>query len=190
MSGYPLTRRAVFGALALAPFAVRSRAQSVWPDRPVRVIVPYPPAGGADTTARIVFGKLGVSLGQQFVIENRGGAGGTIAEAVAAKTKRDSGLSVAAGQVLITNGGKQAVANAFAVLCDPGDEVIVLAPYWTTYPEAIALAGGVPVVVTVKVPFVPTTNVVALVLVKAGAASTISVKDCVAGEPTPLVAVN
>jgi len=47
----------------------------------------------------------------------------------------------------VTNGGKQAVANAFAVLCDPGDEVLVPAPYWTTYPEAIALAGGVPVIV-------------------------------------------
>jgi aspartate aminotransferase len=69
-------------------------------------------------------------------------------EAVAAKTQRDSGLSVTASQVLVTNGGKQAVANAFAVLCDPGDEVIVLAPYWTTYPESIALAGGTPVVVS------------------------------------------
>ena len=49
------------------------------------MIVPYPPAGGADTTARIVFGKLGEMFGQQFVIENRGGAGGTIAEGVAAK---------------------------------------------------------------------------------------------------------
>ncbi len=68
-------------------------------------------------------------------------------EAVAAKTKRDSGYDVTAAQVLVTNGGKQAVANAFAVLCDPGDEVLVLAPYWTTYPESIALAGGVPVVV-------------------------------------------
>ena len=48
----------------------------------------------------------------------------------------------------MTNGGKQAVANAFAVLCDPGDEVIVLAPYWTTYPESIALAGGTPVCVS------------------------------------------
>ena len=59
-------------------------------------------------------------------------------EAIAAKTLRDSGYEVAADQVLVTNGGKQAVANAFAVLCDPGDEVIVLAPYWTTYPESIA----------------------------------------------------
>ena len=50
-------------------------------------------------------------------------------------------------QVLVTNGGKHAVFTAFAVLCDPGDEVICPAPYWTTYPEAITLAGGVPVVV-------------------------------------------
>ena len=68
-------------------------------------------------------------------------------EALVVKTRRDSGLEVEASQVLVTNGGKQAVANAFAVLCDPGDEVLVLAPYWTTYPESIALAGGVPVVV-------------------------------------------
>lgn len=66
-------------------------------------------------------------------------------EAVAASTARHSGLEVAPSQVLVTNGGKQAVANTFAVLCDPGDEVLVPAPYWTTYPEAIALAGGVPV---------------------------------------------
>ncbi|NHC44093.1 pyridoxal phosphate-dependent aminotransferase [Motilibacter aurantiacus] len=66
-------------------------------------------------------------------------------EAVAAKTARDSGLMVAASQVLITNGGKQAVYNAFAALLDPGDEVLVPAPYWTTYPESIKLAGGVPV---------------------------------------------
>jgi aspartate/methionine/tyrosine aminotransferase len=69
-------------------------------------------------------------------------------EAISAKTLRDSGFEVTASQVLVTNGGKQAVANAFAVLCDPGDEVLVLAPFWTTYPESIALAGGVPVVVS------------------------------------------
>ena len=66
-------------------------------------------------------------------------------EAVAAKTKRDSGLTVRASQVLITNGGKQAVFQTFATLLDPGDEVLVPTPYWTTYPEVIALAGGVPV---------------------------------------------
>ena len=63
-------------------------------------------------------------------------------EAIAAKTKRDSGLDVPATQVVVTNGGKQAVYQAFATLLDPGDEVLVPAPYWTTYPEAIALAGG------------------------------------------------
>src|SRR5215813_2369951 len=66
-------------------------------------------------------------------------------EAVAAKTARDSGYQVAAGQVLITNGGKQAVYQTFAALLDPGDEVLVPTPYWTTYPKAIALAGGVTV---------------------------------------------
>jgi aspartate/methionine/tyrosine aminotransferase len=66
-------------------------------------------------------------------------------EAVAAKTLRDSGYQVSASQVLITNGGKQAVYEAFAALLDPGDEVLVIAPYWTTYPESIRLAGGVPV---------------------------------------------
>ncbi|MCW2644506.1 MAG: aminotransferase, class [Pseudonocardiales bacterium] len=65
--------------------------------------------------------------------------------AVAAKTLRDTGYEVPASQVLITNGGKQAVYNAFATLLDPGDEVLLVAPYWTTYPEAIKLAGGVPV---------------------------------------------
>ncbi|MBB5806249.1 aspartate/methionine/tyrosine aminotransferase [Saccharothrix ecbatanensis] len=69
-------------------------------------------------------------------------------EAVAAKTKRDSGYDVTAAQVLITNGGKQAVYQAFATIVDPGDEILLPAPYWTTYPEAITLAGGVPVQVT------------------------------------------
>jgi aspartate/methionine/tyrosine aminotransferase len=66
-------------------------------------------------------------------------------EAVAAKTARDSRYQVSASQVLITNGGKQAVFEAFATLLDPGDEVLLPTPYWTTYPEVIALAGGVPV---------------------------------------------
>jgi len=66
-------------------------------------------------------------------------------QAVADKTARDSGFRVAASQVLITNGGKQAVFQTFAALLDPGDEVLVPAPYWTTYPEAIQLAGGVTV---------------------------------------------
>ncbi|HYH32183.1 MAG TPA: pyridoxal phosphate-dependent aminotransferase [Pseudonocardia sp.] len=69
-------------------------------------------------------------------------------EAIAEKTRRDSGLDVDAAQVLVTNGGKQAVYQAFATLLDPGDEVLLPAPYWTTYPEAVSLAGGVPAQVT------------------------------------------
>ena len=66
-------------------------------------------------------------------------------EAIAAKTLRDSGLAVSPGQVIVTNGGKQAVYEGFATLVDAGAEVLLPAPYWTTYPEAIKLAGGVPV---------------------------------------------
>jgi aspartate aminotransferase len=74
-------------------------------------------------------------------------AGGlpALKEAIVAKTARDSGLTVTPANVLVTNGGKQAVYEAFAALLDPGDEVLLPAPYWTTYPEAIRLAGGVPV---------------------------------------------
>src|SRR6201988_3337328 len=67
--------------------------------------------------------------------------------AIAAKTARDSGYQVTADQVLVTHGGKQAVFQTFATLLDDGDEALIIAPYWTTDPEAIALAGGVPVVV-------------------------------------------
>lgn len=66
-------------------------------------------------------------------------------QAIVEKTRRDSGLEVTPAQVLVTNGGKQAIYAAFAAMLDPGDEVLVPAPYWTTYPEAIRLAGGVPV---------------------------------------------
>jgi aspartate aminotransferase len=66
-------------------------------------------------------------------------------EAIAAKTLRDSAFAVTAGQVLVTNGGKQAIFNTIATLINPGDEVIVQAPYWVTYPEAVAIFGGVPV---------------------------------------------
>ncbi len=66
-------------------------------------------------------------------------------EAVAAKTLRDSGLEISPSQVIVTNGGKQAVYQAFQTVVNPGDEVLLPAPYWTTYPEAIRLADGVPV---------------------------------------------
>ena len=66
-------------------------------------------------------------------------------EAIVEKTRKDSGTEYTAAQIVVTNGGKQAVYQAFATLVNPGDEVILPSPYWTTYPEAIALAGGVTV---------------------------------------------
>src|ERR1700739_2694070 len=89
MSRSEVSRRALLVAMASAPFVRSAGAQAGWPNRPVQVMVPYPPAGGADTTARILYARLGTTLGQQFVIENRGGAGGTIGEAVVAKAAPD-----------------------------------------------------------------------------------------------------
>src|ERR1700678_1782190 len=80
-------------------------------------------------------------------------------QAIASKTARDSGYEVTASQVLVTNGGKQAVYQTFGTLLDPGDEVLLPAPYWTTYPEAIALAGGI----TTAVPTDETTGYLASV---------------------------
>jgi aspartate/methionine/tyrosine aminotransferase len=79
-------------------------------------------------------------------------------EALVAKTLRDSGVQVAANQVLVTNGGKQAVYEAFATLLDPGDEVLLPAPYWTTYPESIRLAGGTPVEVPTNESYLATVD--------------------------------
>ena len=84
-----LSRRTLLAGMAAAPFVSRASAEAVWPNRPVTVMVPYPPAGGADTTARILYAKVGAILGRQFVIENRGGAGGTIGEALVAKAAPD-----------------------------------------------------------------------------------------------------
>jgi len=89
MAGSDLTRRLLLAGLAAAPFARPANAQSGWPNRTVRVMVPYPPAGGADTTARVIYAGLSDDLGQTFAIENRGGAGGTIGEAVVAKADAD-----------------------------------------------------------------------------------------------------
>src|SRR6201995_3503729 len=89
MAARKVSRRALLAGIAAAPFGRSASAQATWPTRPVQVMVPYPPAGGADTTARILYAKVGTILGQQFVIENRGGAGGTIGEAGVAKGASD-----------------------------------------------------------------------------------------------------
>lgn len=89
MSSSKVSRRALLAGIAAAPFVRGASAQGSWPSRPVQVMVPYPPAGGADTTARILYAKISAMLGKQFVIENRGGAGGTIGEAAVAKAAPD-----------------------------------------------------------------------------------------------------
>ena len=106
-----LTRRKLLATMAAAPFAgpaatqaLAQTAQTSWPDRPVRVIVPYPPAGGADTTARILYAKLGEDLGHAFAIENRGGAGGTIGEEVVAKAAPDGNLILHDATAFSVNG--------------------------------------------------------------------------------------
>jgi aspartate/methionine/tyrosine aminotransferase len=66
-------------------------------------------------------------------------------EAIVAKTKRDSNYEITVDQVLVTNGGKQSVYQAFAAIVDPGDEVLLPTPFWTTYPECVKLAGGISV---------------------------------------------
>jgi tripartite-type tricarboxylate transporter receptor subunit TctC len=85
-----LTRRHLLaGSAAALATGSLARADTDWPTKPVRVIVPYPPAGGADTVSRILFQKLSEMWGKSFVIDNRGGAGGTIGEAAAAKADPD-----------------------------------------------------------------------------------------------------
>ena len=88
-----LTRRRLLAAsaaaLAAPPLVTNTFAQADYPNRPVRVIVPYPPGGGADTVSRILFMKLSENVGQQFIIDNRGGAGGTIGAAAVAKVDPD-----------------------------------------------------------------------------------------------------
>jgi len=97
------------------------------------------------TPGYIVEAAIGAARDPRFHRYTPAGGLPELKTAIAAKTLRDSGVSFADNQILVTNGGKQAIYNAFATLLDPGDEVIVPSPYWTTYPEAIRLAGGVPV---------------------------------------------
>jgi tripartite-type tricarboxylate transporter receptor subunit TctC len=104
MPGTAFTRRTLLAATAVAPFIGKARAQAAWPNRPVRVMVPYPPAGGADTTARIIYARLSEDIGQQFAIENRGGAGGTIGEAVVAKADPDGYLILHDATAFSVNG--------------------------------------------------------------------------------------
>jgi aspartate aminotransferase len=97
------------------------------------------------TPERIVAAAVAACQNPRFHRYTPAGGLPELKESIVAKTARDSGLAITPAQVLVTNGGKQAVYAAFATLLDPGDEVLLPAPYWTTYPEAIKLAGGIPV---------------------------------------------
>jgi aspartate aminotransferase len=104
-----------------------------------------------DTPAHIVDAAIEAARDS---INHRYSANTGLAElrtAIAAKTSEDDGLEVSPSQVIVTNGGKQAVFQSFAALLDPGDEVIIPSPYWVTYPEVVKLAGGSPVAVPTTV---------------------------------------
>jgi tripartite-type tricarboxylate transporter receptor subunit TctC len=105
MLGRQVSRRSLLAGIAAAPLVRNAQAQAAWPTRPVSVMVPYPPAGGADTTTRILYAKVGNMLGQQFVIENRGGAGGTIGEALVAKASPDGYSILHDATAFSVNGG-------------------------------------------------------------------------------------
>jgi tripartite-type tricarboxylate transporter receptor subunit TctC len=153
MAAIKLTRRTLLAGLAAAPLAGTARAQADWPNRPVRVIVPYPPAGGADTTARILYAKAGEILGQQFVIENRGGAGGTIGEAVVAKADPDGYLLLHDGTAFSVNGSlypnlpfdyRKAFDPVFLVSLVPNILVVTSSLPVTTLADVIAYAKASP----------------------------------------------
>src|SRR5262245_53362160 len=94
--------RLAAGAASLPVVSGTAMAQA-YPTRPVRLIVPYPAGGGADTIARLVGGRLGEMWGQQLVVENRGGAGGNIASEAAARSAPDGYTLYLAGEFQSTN---------------------------------------------------------------------------------------
>ena len=97
------------------------------------------------TPAHIVESAIAACADTRYHRYSPAGGLPELKEALSAKTMRDSGLNIPSNQFLVTNGGKQAVFNTMMTLLDPGDEVLLPAPYWTTYPESIRMFGGVPV---------------------------------------------
>jgi len=153
MAGIDLTRRLLLAGMAAAPFATAARAEIAWPERPVRVMVPYPPAGGADTTARILYAKLSEILGQQFAVENRGGAGGTIGEEVVAKAAPDGYTILHDGTAFSVNGSlyqnlpfdyRKDFDPVFLVSLVPNILVVTPSVPVQTVADVIALAKALP----------------------------------------------
>jgi tripartite-type tricarboxylate transporter receptor subunit TctC len=153
MAATSFTRRVLLGGLAAAPFTSHAQAQTGWPQRPIRVMVPYPPAGGADTTARIVYARLSEDLGQQFAIENRGGAGGTIGEEVVAKAAPDGDTILHDATAFSVNGSlygslpfdyRKDFDPVFLVALVPNILVITPSVPANTVADVIALAKATP----------------------------------------------
>ena len=132
------TRNALRAALAVVLLACTAALAQDWPNKPVKVIVPFPPGGGTDTVARPLTAKLSQMLGQQFVIENRGGAGGTIGAAIAAKAPPDGYT------VLLYSVHGAVAASAFKNL--PYDLEKDLVPVTTAaiFPDVLVAAAKVP----------------------------------------------
>ncbi|MDH3500513.1 MAG: pyridoxal phosphate-dependent aminotransferase [Acidimicrobiia bacterium] len=139
---------AVSATMAITAKASELKAQG-------RPVIGYG-AGEPDfpTPGYIVDAALAAARDPRYHHYTAAGGLAVLKEAVAAKTLRDSGLDVDPSQVVITNGGKHAVYATCQALIDPGDEVLLPAPYWVTYPETVKLAGGVPV----EIPTDETTN--------------------------------
>ena len=149
------TRRALLSGLATVPI-LRPRvahAQTDWPTRPVRVMVPYPPAGGADTPARNVYARLREDLGQQFAIENRGGAGGTIGEEAVAKAAPNGYTILHDATAFSINGSlygnlafdyRKDFDPVFLVALVPNILVVTPSVPWNTAADVIALAKATP----------------------------------------------
>ncbi|WP_026459992.1 pyridoxal phosphate-dependent aminotransferase [Schaalia suimastitidis] len=146
MTNTPLSRvSARFAAITpSATLAVDARAKALKAEG--RPVIGFG-AGEPDFATPAPIVEAALAAAQEPAMHRYTPAAGlpSLREAVAAKTLRDSGYEVSPAQVLITNGGKQAVFQAFAALLNEGDEAILPTPYWTTYPEVIKLAGGVPV---------------------------------------------
>jgi tripartite-type tricarboxylate transporter receptor subunit TctC len=132
------TRRALSAGLFAAPFLARAAAAQAWPSRPIRLVVPYPPGGGADTTARLIAEPMGAALGQPVVVENRGGAGGTIGAAEVARAPHD-------GHTLLLDAGAH-VVNPFVMRTLPFDYHTAFAPITqlTVLPQIMLVKTALP----------------------------------------------
>ena len=132
------TRRTLTAGILAAPFVAGAALAQAWPTRPIRLVVPYPPGGGADTTARLIAEPMGAALGQPVVVENRGGAGGTIGAAEVARAPHD-------GHTLLLDAGAH-VVNPFVMRNLPFDYHTAFAPITqlTVLPQIMLVKTALP----------------------------------------------